>query len=125
MSPILTAEPEQLKSTVLTLKRHIDRVEADNLVKAAKIDTLRAERDQARAWARAWKQSAKYWRAEDDATEEMRQAAVAEMARYRRALDDIADLAPLPEYLHGNITGLAGRALEIAHAALIHLEWQP
>ena len=52
---IKTATPDQVASCVLALKAHIDRVEAENA-------RLRTERDQARAWAAAWKQAAKFYR---------------------------------------------------------------
>ena len=52
MMAIQTATPDQVASCVLALKAHIDRVEAENA-------RLRTERDQARAWAAAWKRAAK------------------------------------------------------------------
>ena len=42
MVAIRTATPEQVADCVLTLKRHIDRVEADNRAKDAEIKRLRA-----------------------------------------------------------------------------------
>ena len=41
MVTVQTATPEQIADCVLTLKRHIDRVEADNRAKDAEIKRLR------------------------------------------------------------------------------------
>ena len=50
--PVLTAEPKHLEHFTYTTCSEIDRLNLD-------LQRVKAERDQARAWAAAWKRAAK------------------------------------------------------------------
>ena len=86
---IQTATPDQVASCVLALKAHVDRVEAENR-------RLRTERDQARAWAKAWKRAAKnfregmlFWNRCARRNNGRASAKDAEIKRLREALDKV------------------------------------